>query len=505
MKNYVVGTKKILKKEQVLISIFLIAILVLSSGSMVAFAKSSTIVVKPTGVDDTANIQNALNSCASPNPPCTVQLTAGTYTISSQIAVTGFQGRFVGMGQGQTIINALGNMPSPTVTPYWAQLPGPSDPWPILFTFVGGSFTMSGMTITDTSPTPTLGWTEPPSNGGASYAALTSAVEVTGLKASASFDHITVVGSAGDYGGYNMGEAIHVEGALLPPGWTDPNADAEMLTGTFSITNSVFTDTTGAAVNFLENSNVVIRGNTISSPDINSFFDGIDVLDISNTNVLVSANQVTPLVGTAVRALQSIYKGGLLPSTITITDNNFIISQGANGANLQDADIGFWGTPSTLTAVVSGNNIQSSGAFGPQWGVSAVATITLKSLLVSLNTISGGGNPGIYILGGPGTVVGNTITGAYTGVWVDYASGVHVAGNVIKNSVEYGVAVTSVNNAGAFWTLTPSSNNYIIGNIVHGTASTGYDLYWDQATNSNNNHWCLNVYHTSSPSVLPGC
>ena len=106
MEKYVVGTKKILKKEQVLISVFLIAILVLSSGTMVAYAKSNTMVVKPTGGDDTASIQGALNSCASPNPPCTVQLTAGTYTISSQIVVTGFQGRFVGMGQGQTKIEA---------------------------------------------------------------------------------------------------------------------------------------------------------------------------------------------------------------------------------------------------------------------------------------------------------------------------------------------------------------------------------------------------------------
>jgi len=502
---------KILKKKQVLISIFLIAVLVLSSGSMVAYAKSNTVVVNPTGVDDTANIQGALNSCTSPNPPCTVQLTAGTYIISSQIAVTGFQGRFVGMGQGVTKIEAKGGMPSPTVTPYWAQLPGPTDPWPALFTFVDGSFTMSGMTVTDTSSMPTMGWTD--ITGGCSETpctALSEAIGVTGLKAFAAFDHITVVGAAGDYGGYNIAEGVHIEGVLLPSGWTDPFLDTIMLTGTFSITNSVFTDTSGAAVNFLVNSNVVISGNTISSPEINSFFDGIDFIDISNTNVLICGNQISPLIGTAVRALQSIVKPGLLPSTITITGNNFLVSEGANGANLQDADMGYWGTPSTLKAVVSGNDIQSSGAFGPSWGVSAVATIDLKSILVSLNTISGGGNPGIYILGGPGTVIGNTITGADTGVWVDDASGVHVAGNLIKNSVDYGIAVTSMNNAGApSWVVTPSSNNFIVGNFVHGTVggttSTGYDLYWDQATGSVNNHWCGNFYHTSSPTVLPGC
>jgi len=151
---------------------------------------------------------------------------------------------------------------------------------------------------------------------------------------------------------------------------------------------------------------------------------------------------------------------------------------------------------------VSYNDIQSSGAFGLQWGVSAVATIQLRSIVVSSNTISGGGNPGVYIIGGPGTVSGNTITGADTGIWVDVASGVHVAANVIKNSVEYGIAVTSMDNAGAP-AVSPSSNNFITGNFVHGSGT--YDLYWDQASGSINNHWCGNVYKTSSPSVLPSC
>ena len=506
MTKYGVGPK-ILKKEQVLISIFLIAILVLSSGSMVAFAKSNTYVVKPsgdvTGATDTTAIQTALNKCTGGNPHCTVQLLSGTYYISSQITVYGFQGSFVGAGQGQTTIEALGNMPGTTVTPYWAQLPGPSNPWPSLFTFVGGSFAMSGMTITDTSPTPTTGWTDiegicsdTPCTG------LTEAIEVTGQKASAAFDHITVIGATGDIDGYNIAEAVHIEGTLLPTGWTDPFADTIMLTGSFSITNSVFTDVSESAMNFLANSKVVICGSTISSPDIDSFFDGMDFLDISNTNVLVCGNQITALYGAGVRALQSVVKPGLLPSTITITDNKFLISGGANGANLQDAGMAYWGTQPTLKAVVSDNNIQSSGAFGFQWGVSAVATIDLKSILISSNTISGGGNPGIYANGDPGTVIGNIITGADTGVWVDVASGVHVAGNVIKNSVEYGIAVTSLNNAYAA-VATPSSNNYIIGNFVHGSGT--YDLYWDQATGSINNHWCGNVYTSSSPSVLASC
>jgi len=498
MEKYVVGTKKILKKEQVLISIFLTAILVLSSGSMVAFAKNNTIVVTPTGVDDTANIQAALNSCASPNPPCTVQLVAGTYTISSQIAVTGFQGRFVGMGQGQTIINALGNMPGTAVTPYWAQFP-PANHWPSLFTFVDGSFTMAGMTITDRSLTPTTGWTD--ITGGCSEVpctALTEAIKVSGLKANAAFDHITIVGAAGDYGGYNIAEGIHIEGLELPVGWTNPEADTHMLTGTFSITNSVFTDTAGPVVNFLVNSNVAICGNVATTPDINNYFVLDVVTDISNTNVLICRNQATVPLQFAVGAFQSFIKSGLLPSTVTIANNNFQVSEGANAVVLEDAGQAFFGTSPTLSAVVSGNTIQNSFDGGSAYYYSVIETDTLKSTLISANTIIGGGAVGIYYNGQPGTIIGNSITGSDTGVWLDMASGVHVVGNMIRNSVQYGISLTSSNVAGSSAT-TQSSNNYIIGNFVHNSGTD--DLYYDGL--GTGNHWCGNIYQTSN--FLPFC
>jgi hypothetical protein len=86
---------------------------------------------------------------------------------------------------------------------------------------------------------------------------------------------------------------------------------------------------------------------------------------------------------------------------------------------------------------------------------------------------------GVYVTGGPGQVTGNTVTGSYIGVWLDAATGssvssvssvqgaamhsrlprwghpglisgntitpshdVLVTGNVIKNSAEYGIALT---------------------------------------------------------------
>jgi len=530
MEKYVVGSK-ILKKEQVLISIFLIAILVISSGSMVAFAKNNTYVVIPsgdkTGATDTIAIQTALNKCTGGIPDCTVQLLSGTYYISSQITVYGFQGSFVGAGQGQTNIIALGGMPSPnpaynipcvgyptctTTTgaaggvPYWAGLPGPSNPWPVLFTFEGGSIAISGMTITDTSPTPILpGWYLPAIEGnGLFYTLLYAYIDITGLRASATIDHVSLVGGASSCPvcyGYNNGNGITFTSSRLPSTWTNPDADLIQLQGTFSVTNSVFDDVQGAGPAYLLNSNVVICDNTFSSADIpTGVFYPIGGVDLSNTNVLICGNQGTVPNGEAIYLYQSIRIPGLLPSKVTITGNNFQLTGGANAVVLQDAGEAIFGTPVTLNAVISGNTFQNEFDGGSGWYYSAIAIFTIKSTIISLNNIAGGGSDGIYLNGGPGTIIGNTITGAYDGVSLDVASGVHVAGNVIRNSVNNGINVTSINYAYSSST-TPSSNDFIVGNFVHNSGS--YDLYWDgQGTG---NVWCHNIYQTSYPSPLPSC
>ena len=516
-------SSKTSKKEQVLISIFIVAILLLSSGSMVAFASGShTMVVKPsgdkTGATDTKAIQAALNTCTGSDPRCTVQLLAGTYYISSQITVYGFQGSFAGMGQGQTNIMALGNMPSPNPeyntpsSPWWAALPGASNPWPALFTFEGGTFAISGMTITDTSPTPTQGWYWPTVDGAGWNTALISGIEITGLRAYATVDHLTVIGAAGDYYGYNMANAVHIEGSMLPSGWTNPEANTIMLTGTFSVTNSVFTNAeTGAFGNYLTNANVAFCDNTFTSPIASPAApaEAFAVMDVSSTSVLICGNHGTATGGFAVWAGQSIWKSGLLPSTVTIMDNNFQVNEGALAVILEDAGEANFGTSPTLNAVVSGNVFQNSYSCllgAPTYACqdfSVIYSNSLENVAISQNTVLGGyvpvpggptetnaGAPGIYVLGGPGTVSGNTITGGYVGVWVDYANDVQVTGNTIKNSATWGIAVTD-----------GSSYNTITRNIVYGSGT--YDLYWDGL--GTGNIWCGNLYHTSYPSVLSSC
>jgi parallel beta-helix repeat protein len=231
---------------------------------------------------------------------------------------------------------------------------------------------------------------------------------------------------------------------------------------------------------------------------------------------------------------------GVSPSTVYVTDNNFQASQDANAVVLYDG-------VDSLKAVVSGNTFTTDSTCNPTWqaegwcynepwtsptGIayvppewfsSVVVSYLLINVVVSQNTIFGGGkgstnNPanGVYVTGGPGQVTGNTVTGSYIGVWLDAATGVQAAamhnrwprwghhglisgntitptynvlvtGNVIKNSAEYGIALTD-----------KSSNNIVSYNIVSGSGV--YDLYWDRT--GTGNVWTGNQYKTKSPGIV---
>jgi hypothetical protein len=514
---------------------------------MLAFASSGhTIVVKPsgdtTGAKDTAAIQAALNRCTGGDPRCTVQLLSGTYYVNSQINVYGFQGSFVGAGEGQTTIEV-----PPTVTlppeaaqyniqtataPYWATPPSTSNPWPNIFTFVGGSFSISGMTIEDLNPTPVTSYWCFPCQGPST--SLEAAIQITGQpspfspipQVSATVNQVQVVGAslpAATYPPTSWGilNAIQYGGFLLPSptptGLTTTTVftDIVPISGTFSVTDSAFnTVATGPFVWFADSETVTFSHNTlVNSPE------SLAAFDVSNSKITITGNQATNIPYEAgVIVQQSAYKPPctasvtsdcLLPSTVYVTNNYFQTNWGGSGVFFVD-----FGTPSTMSGVVTGNTVvtdTSCNCYTPAYPaigfVYADVGPTSSSLLVSQNTILGGGS-GVYFQTGPNSAASNNhITGAMAGVVLgcysldltpsapcfipSIANGVHVVGNVIKNSAQYGI-----------WVGADSSYNKIIGNIITGTASSGYDLYWDQT--GTGNVWFGNICgdHTSSPSWL---
>jgi len=449
-----------------------------------------------------------------------VQLVKGTYVISSQITVYGFQGSFVGAGQGVTIIEAPYSLPPPeyntAAAPYRSVLPGPSNPWPNLFTFVGGSFSIYGMTITVPNPLPisSPGWYCPCAY---SYStSLLAAIEVTGgeyltpteqqsPQVSANIDHVTVVGaSGGDSNGNNLWSGILYAGEFLPPDWTNAITQVILISGTFSLTNSVFNAMGwqgGPWVDAVEDATVTICYNTaVNNPGFTyGFFDSY-----ASTLTFCGNKGSADMYTNVMLGQQDVdvpSPPGALPSTVFVTGNNFYASQGASAVALFSGGVPF-------NAVVSGNMLTTDSTCTPtlqaegwcynyptpEWYSAVVVAYGLSNVDVSHNIIFGGGAgstrvpaSGIYIAGGPGQVSGNIITGSYNGVWVDTATDVQVTHNTVLASANYGIALTDT-----------SSSNVIAHNVV--MHSVVDDLYWDGT--GSNNQWCGNVYTTSSPSGL---
>jgi len=504
-------------KHSVLVVVVCIAVLMLTlglptasargtSGAAMSYASNHTIVVYPNGHDDTSDIQAAFNACVSYGPGCTVQLVKGTYYIT-QIAVTGFQGSFLGLGQGVTIIQGLPTLASPgsayntSTVPFWGGLPGPGNPWPVLLTLVNGNYRISGMTITDTYYNPVPGgW----NFYGTAITQLYATILVTGEQASAAIDHVTAIGGAGQaYIGagptpdsFNGINGIDFEGMLLPTP-TSPLSDQIPLIGTFTLMNSVMEDIYGAfAVENLLNAQLTACYNSISGSPLPS------LIDLSNTQVWFCGNQVTnAAVGAGLYGAQSQIKTDLLPSTVYVTDNYFEVNWGADGPYFVDLGPSE-GLPASLSAVVTGNTIvtdTSCGCYTLAYPV--IFGYDLSSLVVSGNVVRSGGT-GVLITnlaGNVGSVSGNTVLGAMVGVALgasttigyDFSApayGIAVTANVVKNSADYGIIVVG-----------GSSNNVVAFNYVKGSGL--YDLYWDQT--GTGDFWFWNIYSTSYPAVLP--
>jgi hypothetical protein len=491
-------------KVSVLVAVVCIAVLMLTLGVPTAAARGTTgpstagmgahtIVVRPNGQDDTAHLQAAFDTCTSHGWTCTIQLVKGTY-YTDQITVYGFQGSFVGAGQGATIVQGLPNLASPTADPFWAAAPGPANPWPDLFTFVNGTFRVSHMTVADTyyNPVPN-GW----DNFGTPVTYLWADIMVTGERANAAFDRFALLTGPGTFSipvgnpsSFDSSGGLVYEGMLLPTGWENEFGDQIPVSGTFSVTNCYLNGTDSAV--WVENT--LDASVTISSNSITSSPTTIALDDLASSLVWVNSNQITNVMyAGAVFAYQSLFKSDLTPSTIYVTGNYIESNWFGSGVWVQDFGPQE-GLASTLSVVATGNDFVFDNGCGCAYleYSGALGAVDTVSAILSWNTVGQGGW-GVLVSGGTATVSGNLILGTYVGVYLGSAFGAtytaysHVAWNVIKNSVDYGIAVVG-----------GSSNNTVSHNLVKGSGLD--DLYWDGT--GTGNVWFGNVFGTSSPPGL---
>jgi hypothetical protein len=240
--------------------------------------RDNSITVKPTGVNDTANIQCAFDAAKAIRWNKNVRLAPGTF-YTRQIAVQNFHGRFAGAGVRKTVVM---NIPELTVTPnFWVSAPAADNLWPTLFSFVDGEIDISDLTIHIAGIAPTQGW----EFQDMFVKELYGAIFINGTNAEADISNILIEGEpmADALFGYNLLDGIYYTGFI---GETAPFAP---MSGDLTVSNSIFR-VMDVAVQFsnLEDAEVNINQNTFD--DIWAAAEGIDT---QHSDIAITNNKVT--------------------------------------------------------------------------------------------------------------------------------------------------------------------------------------------------------------------
>jgi hypothetical protein len=242
----------------------------------------SDITVKPTGVDDTANLQCAFDAAAAAGPGTNVRLEEGTYH-TAQIVVNDFNGQFSGAGVEKTRV-----LPLPDLFVAWEfflQPPSADNPYPILFSFFDGDYSISDMAFRVIGEKPTLGWEV----FGMQFYELACVIAVAGTEAHADIIHVLIEGEhmADSIFGYNLINGIY------PQGFMDWIAQPPPpITGTFQVTFSTFRRIGfGTPLFNLDGATVMISHNVFED-----MYMGMEVVDMVNSSLEFSHNSVTSAI-----------------------------------------------------------------------------------------------------------------------------------------------------------------------------------------------------------------
>ena len=283
-------------------------------------------VPPPNGVDDTANIQGALNACITHGPGCTVQLAAGTY-LTRQVVVYNFQGTFKGAGIDSTTIEALPNLqvdmePVGGVAESLCQPNTTTCRWPSVILFVNGNMHVSDLSILISAPpgTATTTWLF----AGSPFNGLYDALSFMGQHVTAYVDRIHIEGlpdPTNSYG-FNVVNALHFTGefprSLAPWDWY-------FLSGSLTVRNSSFSSATvGISQDgFVKSSRITIGGSPSAGNHFEKGWAGLDMEANENSVVEISYNESSGSIAAMwVVPWQPVFVPAS-PSRYLIHDNGF--------------------------------------------------------------------------------------------------------------------------------------------------------------------------------------
>lgn len=133
------------------------------AGAPVSAIAQSRSCLAPSGDDDTAALQEALESCSGARGSCTVRLCAGVFE-TGILRVRDFRGTLRGAGARATVLRAKPDLEvSANTQGFFRDEPFGSEPWPYLLQLVEGRAAIRDLGILIPTPPagsrPTTGWT----------------------------------------------------------------------------------------------------------------------------------------------------------------------------------------------------------------------------------------------------------------------------------------------------------------------------------------------------------
>jgi hypothetical protein len=420
----------------------------------------NTFIVAPTGTDDTANLQCALDAAAAAGPGSTVQLMSGTYW-TGLLSLDTFHGSLVGAGKEQTTITTVDDMPCP-------------GSGPTLLRFAEGDVRVADLTFDIANPYPCQDWINPvdpfPQQPRNDLFAIVSLHNYPAedwsnpstTYASSSFENVAFRGgvdpAAPTYFGVLSG--IFLGGpsdtSMGGLGRTKP------MEGTHSVTNCSFENIWQAIITIgLTDSSLTVGGSASQGNRFANVTFGLRSFDPDGTSVEFSHNEVVDVSpgGTGVLALQTNRPWVFnypwpFPSQYLIRQNTLRVAGEVDAISLMDFGPAF-GEGAKVHAVVSQNQIHlEDGLWGGVWALGA------QDVLVTNNQIAGSGMAGIYFglqeLPSSGwTMIGNNVqqlNADVASIWLGQATSncTVVGGSAKANVLDEGSdnVIVGVNNMG---------------------------------------------------------
>ena len=116
------------------------------------------VMVLPSGGDDTANLQCAIDQATARGRGAIVQLFPGTYQ-TQQLLITALRGTLRGAGRRQTVLrNPDFPLPIDNASPWEVGPPAPTNRYPVMLSVIGGDVTISDLSLSIVGSRPSQDW-----------------------------------------------------------------------------------------------------------------------------------------------------------------------------------------------------------------------------------------------------------------------------------------------------------------------------------------------------------